>query len=62
MGAFEAAMQQFDGFISPDSATTHELNRALREISLAGRSLQALAKTLEEQPEALIRGKTGKRP
>ncbi len=60
--AFDAAMQQVDGFISPDSATTHELNRALREIALAGRSLQALAKTLEEQPEALIRGKSGNRP
>ncbi len=60
--AFEAAMQEFDGFISPDSATAYELSRALREISLAGRALQALAKTLEAQPEALIRGKSGTRP
>lgn len=60
--AFNEAMQEIDGLISPDSATTHELNRALREIALAGRSLQALAKTLEEQPEALLRGKSGKRP
>jgi paraquat-inducible protein B len=62
ISAFREAMQQVDGFVSPDSATTHELNRALREISSAGRALQALAKTLEAQPEALIRGKSGDKP
>ncbi len=62
IGAFREAMTKVDGFVSPDSATTHELNRALREISNAGRALQALAKTLEAQPEALIRGKRGSGP
>ena len=60
--AFEEAMAEIDGFVSADSATTHELNRALREISSAGRALQDLARTLEDQPEALIRGKSGSRP
>ncbi|MFT6051449.1 MAG: hypothetical protein ACI9B9_001089 [Halioglobus sp.] len=31
----------------------------MREISLAGREIQLLAKTLEEHPEVLIRGKSG---
>jgi len=62
ISAFSEAMNEVDSFVSPDSATTHELNRALREISNAGRALQALAKTLEAQPEALIRGKSGDRP
>ena len=43
--------------LAEDSPTTYQLNRALRELALAGRALQSLAKTLEEQPEALIRGK-----
>ncbi len=62
IAAFRGAMEEVDGFVSPDSTTTHELNRALREISNAGRALQALAKTLEAQPEALIRGKSGNGP
>jgi len=55
--AFESAMLEIDGLVSEDSATTFELNKALRELSAAGRALQMLAKTLEEQPEAVIRGK-----
>jgi paraquat-inducible protein B len=62
INAFQEAMSEIDGFVSADSATTHELNRALREISSAGRALQDLARTLEAQPEALIRGKSGSRP
>jgi paraquat-inducible protein B len=62
IAAFREAMTEVDSFVSPDSATTHELNQALREISNASRALQALAKTLEAQPEALIRGKRGSGP
>jgi hypothetical protein len=35
------------------------LNTALLELTRASRSLQSLADTLEQQPEALIRGKSG---
>lgn len=56
--AFEEAMGEIDALVSADSATTYELNKALRELSQAGRALQLLAKTLEEQPEALLRGKS----
>lgn len=57
--AFEQTMGNVDGLVSADSATIYRLNQALMEMSRAGRSLQNLARTLEEQPEALIRGKTG---
>jgi paraquat-inducible protein B len=60
--AFENAMIEIDGLVSEDSATTYELNKALRELAQAGRALQLLAKTLEEQPEALIRGKREETP
>jgi paraquat-inducible protein B len=59
MIAFEQAMLEIDDLVSPDSATTYQLNRTLEELARAGRALQLLARTLEEQPEALIRGKSG---
>ena len=57
--AFETTMRSIDGLVAPDSATNYQLNQALREITLASRALQLLAKTLDEQPEALIRGRSG---
>jgi paraquat-inducible protein B len=57
--AFEQAMREVKRLASPDSVTTYQLNRALQELSQAGRSLQQLAQTLEERPEALIRGRRG---
>ena len=58
MLAFEDTMIEIDDLVSDDSATTYALNKALREISLAARELQLLAKALEEHPEALIRGRS----
>jgi paraquat-inducible protein B len=55
---FESTMGEIDGLVSADSATAYRLNEALRELALAGRALQMLAKTLEEQPESLLRGKS----
>lgn len=57
--SFEKAMTDIDSLVAPDSATTYRLNEALREITLASRAMQLLAKTLNEQPEALIRGRSG---
>ncbi|HEY6131016.1 MAG TPA: MlaD family protein, partial [Halioglobus sp.] len=54
--SFEQGMAGVEGLVSPDSATLYQLNKALQEMTRAGRSLQSLANTLEEQPEALIRG------
>jgi paraquat-inducible protein B len=57
--AFEQGMTGIDDLVSPDSATVYQMNNALEEMTRAGRALQALANTLEEQPEALLRGKHG---
>jgi|AntAceMinimDraft_11_1070367.scaffolds.fasta_scaffold00053_35 paraquat-inducible protein B len=57
--SFEQGMNGIDGLVSPDSATLYQLNTALQEMTRAGRSLQALANTLEAQPESFIRGKRG---
>ncbi len=60
--AFEKTMTEIDGLVAPDSATTYQLNQALRELAMAGRALQLLAKTIEEQPESLLRGKNEEKP
>jgi paraquat-inducible protein B len=57
--AFEQGMTGIDGLVSPDSMTLYQLNNALKEITRAGRSLQSLATTLEEQPESIIKGRSG---
>jgi len=59
IAAFEQGMREVEGLASADSPTLYQLNTALQEVSRAGRSLQSLANTLEQQPEALIRGKRG---
>ena len=59
--AFETGMREVEGLVEHDSTTVYELNRALKELSQAGRALQLLAKTLEEQPDALIRGRSGEK-
>ena len=59
IAAFERGMQNIEELVDYDSATVHELNRALRDISDAGRALQQLGRALEEQPESLIRGRSG---
>ncbi|GAB3289369.1 MlaD family protein [Parahaliea aestuarii] len=59
---FDQTLKGVDNLIAEDSPTTYELNRALTELAEAGRALQLLAKTLEEQPEALLRGKNEDAP
>lgn len=54
---FEQTMQSIDNLVSPASPTTYQLNQALQELARASRAMRALANTLEEQPEALLRGK-----
>jgi paraquat-inducible protein B len=57
--AFEQMMSSVDGVVSSDSETIYRLNKALREVARAGKSVQSLAVTLENEPEALIKGKSG---
>jgi paraquat-inducible protein B len=53
---FDQTLQEIDHLIADDSSTRYQLDSALKELSLAGRAIQLLAKTLEEQPEAILRG------
>ena len=55
--AFENTMINIDSLVSPGSATAYQLNKALRELTLASRAIQELADMLDRQPESLLRGK-----
>jgi paraquat-inducible protein B len=52
-----ATMRSVGGLTAEDSRTVTNLNMALRAFTDATRAVERLAKTLERQPEALIRGK-----
>ncbi|MFK8050233.1 MAG: MlaD family protein [Halioglobus sp.] len=62
LDSFNSAVDEIDHLVGDDSSTRYELNNALRELALAGRAMQLLAKTLEEQPEAILRGKRQETP
>lgn len=46
--------------VKPDSVQGQQLSNALSEVSRAARSLRVLADYLEQHPEALVRGKSGR--
>jgi paraquat-inducible protein B len=48
--------------LDSDSPTRYRVNRALDELADAARALQSLARLLEEQPEALLRGRRTDQP
>ena len=51
------AAQTMRSLTNEESPTVQNLNAALNEISRAARALRVLAETLEQQPEAIVRGK-----
>jgi phospholipid/cholesterol/gamma-HCH transport system substrate-binding protein len=53
----EETMASIRAVVDPDSATFYEINRTLKEVSAAARSLRLLANYLERNPRALIFGK-----
>ena len=57
IAAFEQTMNNVDSLVEPGSATTFQLNKALKELGMASRAIKQLADTLNEQPESLVRGK-----
>jgi paraquat-inducible protein B len=49
--------QSLQGLAGEESPSVQHLNTALQEISRAARALRLLAETLEQHPEAVVRGK-----
>ena len=56
--ALESTMGEINHVVAEDSSTRYQLDNALHELAQAGRAIQLLAKTLEEQPDAIIRGRS----
>ena len=50
-------MKKANSLVATDSRTVVELQRMLRELSAAAKSIRTLADQLERNPESLIRGK-----
>jgi len=53
----EAAVNNIETLTEPDSRVSYELEKSLREVSAAARSLRLLADFIERDPRALIFGK-----
>lgn len=56
-GELAAAAQAIQGMTAEESPTSQHLSSALLEVGRAARALRLLAETLEQQPEAILRGK-----
>src|SRR6056297_1609935 len=59
MMAFDETLAGVEGLVAQDSPTLFQLNKTLEEMVRTSRSLQSLARVLEENPEALLRGRRG---
>ena len=53
----QVTVANVDGFVDPSSPTSHELTKALKELSGAARSLRLMADFLERNPRALLFGR-----
>ena len=53
----EAAMTNIRDLSDADSSAFYEINRSLREVSAAARSLRLLSNYFERNPRAIIFGK-----
>jgi paraquat-inducible protein B len=53
----QATVASVDGFVDPNSPTSYELTKALKELSAAARSLRLMADFLERNPRALLFGR-----
>ena len=57
MGALRDAVVEVTELIDDDSALSHDVGMAAKELSVAARKIAALADLLERHPEALLKGK-----
>jgi len=60
LGETSSAMRGLSRQLGPGSTTLQQVNATLLELSRASRALQALLRTIEDQPDALLRGRRKK--
>jgi paraquat-inducible protein B len=57
---FESTLGSANHLLSDDSPLIYELSQTLDQLSKAAKKVSSLAETVERQPEALLRGKSGR--
>lgn len=60
--AAQSSLQNIEAATAPDSLPRQQMGMALQELRLAARALRSLAKTLEENPQSLLRGRRESNP
>ena len=60
LSSAESAINEIDGMVSDESDLRYYIDIFMREITLAARSVRALADYLERNPDALLRGKVSR--
>lgn len=58
MQSFEQAAANIEHAFSEDAPLLHQLTRTLEDMSRSSRAFRSLSETLEQQPEALLRGRS----
>ncbi len=57
LASANVTLERVEQAAAPDSPPRRQLSQAMHELSLAARSLRSLARSLEENPQALLRGR-----
>jgi paraquat-inducible protein B len=60
LGSAESAIDEIDALVSDESDLRYYIDIFLKEITLAARSVRALADYLERNPDAILRGKVSR--
>ena len=60
LASTQAAIDEIDGMVEEESEVRYYIDIFLREMTLAARSIRALADFLERNPDALLRGKVNR--
>jgi paraquat-inducible protein B len=57
MMSASVSLERIEQAADPNSPPRRQLSQTMQELSLAARALRSLARTLEEHPESLLRGR-----
>ena len=60
LASTQSAIDEIDGMVEEESEVRYYIDLFLREMTLAARSIRALADYLERNPDALVRGKVSR--
>jgi paraquat-inducible protein B len=60
LASTQAVVDEIDGMVEEESEVRYYIDTFLREMTLAARSIRALADYLERNPDALVRGKVSR--